>query len=339
MSPLSNTDRAAAPNPFLPVADFDAVPVVDFAGMLHGGAAEKSRVAKALRDACTKVGFFYLANHGIPQEWIDGTFAEAHRFFALPIDQKMRWHMKQSAHYCGYVPLLEDRGDLKEAFDFAAEDARIGQQVLYGDYRQDGNIWPDDLPDFRERISRYADGLRLLIKQLFAAFALALELPENYFAQMTDKPVSMMRILHYPTQVDPVSEGRVGVRGHTDHECFSILCQDDVTALQVRNRRGDWIAVPPIANSFVVNIGDQMARWTNDLFASTPHRVINVSGRERFSIPFFVGANHDAVVEALPSCIGPGNPAKYPPILSGEYVSRLIKQGYQSPPPIQPSAA
>jgi isopenicillin N synthase-like dioxygenase len=339
MSPLSDRNPAASPNPFLPEADFDSVPIVDFSGMLQGSASEKSRVAEALRDACMRVGFFYLVNHGIPQDRIDSTFAEAHRFFALPVERKMRWHMAQSAHFCGYVPLLEDRGDLKEAFDFAAEDTRVGQHILHGDYRQAGNIWPDDLPDFRDNLSRYAVGIRMLSRQLFGAFALALELPEDYFAQMTDKPVSMMRILHYPVQVDPVKEARVGVRAHTDHECFSILCQDEVTALQVRNRRGQWIAVPPVANSFVVNIGDQMARWTNDLFASTPHRVINVSGRERYSIPFFVGANHDAIVEALPSCIGPDNPAKYPPIVSGEYVSRLIQQGYQSPSPFHPSAA
>jgi isopenicillin N synthase-like dioxygenase len=332
LEPRRNLGHLEAPaRPAKHTADFDTVPLVDFAGMLEGGAQAKARVAQSLRNACETVGFFYLANHGVPQPLIDAAFAECERFFALPAETKLRWHMKQSAHYCGYVPLFEENGDLHEAFDFAVEDKVLGSKILFGDYRQEANIWPDGETGFRQIVTRYSDALRLLTRQLFGAFALALDLPETYFDQMTDKPISMLRLLHYPNQGTPSGEGRIGVRAHTDHECFTILCQDGVPALQVRNGSGDWIGAPKIPGTFTVNIGDQMARWTNDRFASTVHRVINSSGRERYSIPFFVGANHDAVIEALPSCTDPDNPPKYPPIVAGDYVSELIHQGYQAP--------
>lgn len=327
----------ALPGPIQREADLDGVPVIDFAGMLNGDADEKRRVASAFRHACTQVGFFYLANHGVPQHVVESAFAETHRFFGLPLETKMRWHLTLSTYSCGYVPLHGENGDLHEAFDVAAEDTQIGSNVFAGDFRQEGNLWPDDLPGFRETVTRYSDSLRLLTKQLFGAFALALELPEAYFAPMTDKPISLLRLLHYPSQNNPLDEGYVGVRAHTDHECFTILCQDDVTGLQVRNRRGEWMDVPRKANTFVVNIGDQMARWSNDRFVSSLHRVVNTSGRERYSIPFFVGANSDVVIEALPSCISADNPAKYPPIVAGDYVLQLIQQGYQTPAELTPA--
>ena len=311
-------------------SDFDAVPIIDFAGMRHGDAEAKRRVAAAFKHACTQVGFFYLASHGVPETAVADVFALAQRFFALPLDAKMRWHLSGSAHACGFVALHGERGDLHEAIDFAAEDRQIDGRFFHGDFRQASNLWPDDVPEFRDIVTRYSDALRRLTTQLFGAFALALDLPEDYFAPMTDRPISLLRLLHYPSQANPKADGFIGVQPHTDHECFTILCQDDVGGLQVRNRAGNWVAVPRVAGTFVVNIGDQLARWSNDRFASSLHRVINVSGRERYSVPFFVGANEDAVIAALPSCVDAANPARYEPIVAGDYTLQLIRQGYRS---------
>ena len=311
---------------------FDHVPVIDFHGMLHGDATAKEKVAKAFRYACTEIGFFYLTNHGVPESLVDSTFAETHRFFALSQTTKMKWHLGLSEHACGYVPMHGENGDLHEAFDVVAEDKEIGSDFFAGDFRQSGNLWPNtqELPGFREGLIKYSDALRRLTKQLFGAFALALDLPESYFEPMTDRPISLLRILHYPSQDDPTTERNIGVRAHTDHESFTILCQDDVSGLQIRNQCGDWVNVPRISNTFVVNIGNQMARWSNDRFASSLHRVVNTSGRERYSIPFFVGVNGDTIIEALPSCVDEQHPAKYPPIVAGEYVLQLIRDGYQN---------
>jgi len=312
-------------------ADFDTVPLIDFGGMLQGGAQSKARVAAALREACTNVGFFYITNHGVPLELVASMFAQCPRFFDLPLEQKMQLHVKKSSHYIGYIAMrdenanpLASKGDLHEAFDFIAEDVKVGSELWEGDFRKAGNQWPAGLPGFHEVMTRYSIAMRQLSWRLFCAFALALGLPEDYFAPMSSTPMTLIRILHYPSQPGPFDEARMGTGAHTDHECFTILCQDTVPALQVQNRRGQWIDAPPIAGSFVVNIGDLMARWTNGLFASTPHRVANLSGQGRHSIPCFVGANADAVIEALPSCVGPDSPAKFSPVVAGDYVSSLI---------------
>jgi isopenicillin N synthase-like dioxygenase len=315
--------------------DFDSVPLVDFSGMLSGNAEAKQKVAANLRDACINVGFFYIANHGVPQELIDGMFDLAPQLFALPVADKMRWHVKKSSTYLGYVAMRDEnanpavgKGDMHEAFDFVPEDAQLGDDFLAGDYRRAGNLWPDEVPGFRDLATRYGVEMRLLARRMFAAFALALNLPEDYFSTLASAPMALIRLLHYPTQPGPFSEETIGTGAHTDHECFTILGQDHIQALQVRNRRGDWIDAPPIRGTFVVNIGDLMARWTNGIFASTYHRVANLSGHARYSLPCFVGSNADALVEALPSCVSSEHPAKYAPVLAGEYVSSLIYLGF-----------
>jgi isopenicillin N synthase-like dioxygenase len=314
--------------------DFDSVPLIDFSAMLKEDAAGRKRVAAELREACINVGFFYIANHGIPQDLVDAMFDLAPRLFALPIADKMRWHVKQSSHYLGYVAMRDEnanpaagKGDMHEAFDFVPEDVRLENDFLAGDFRRAGNLWPD-VPGFRELATRYGVEMRLLARRMFAAFALALNLPEDYFSPLANAPMALIRLLHYPTQPGPFSEETIGTGAHTDHECFTILCQDGIQALQVRNRRGDWIDAPPIRGTFVINIGDLMARWTNGIFASTYHRVSNLSGHARYSLPCFVGANADALIQALPSCVSDERPARWPPVLAGEYVSSAIYHAF-----------
>jgi isopenicillin N synthase-like dioxygenase len=247
----------------------------------------------------------------------------------------MRIHVKTSSQLLGYVAFKDENanpgvgsGDMHEAFDFTSEDRRDGDRFIAGDVRQSGNLWPDDLPGFYETLTEYSIAMRGLAGRIFGAFALALNLQESYFDRLADRPMSLIRLLHYPSQPGPFDETRMGTGAHTDHECFTILNQDSVQALQVRNHGGRWIDAPPIPGTFVVNVGDQMARWTNGAFASTLHRVANLSGKARYSIPCFIGANADAVIEALPSCIGPDNPAKFAPVVAGEYVKGLIYHNF-----------
>jgi isopenicillin N synthase-like dioxygenase len=322
------------------VGDFDSVPVIDFGGMLKGDAASKAQVATALKEACTNVGFFYITNHGVPRSLVDEMFAENVRFFQLPLEEKKRLYVKNSPHLLGYVglqdenldPLAGGKGDFHEAFDFVPPDLEIDGKIVPGDFRQVGNLLPENLPGFQEVMTRYSIAMKRLSRQLFNAFALALDLPENYFEEMTNGAMTLIRILYYPHQPGPLDETRLGTGAHTDHECFTILFQDEIPALQVQNRHGTWIDAPRIPGTFIVNIGDQMARWTNGTFASTLHRVANMSGRARYSIPCFVGANADAVIEALPSCVSPENPAKFPPVVAGEYVSALIHHHFSDNP-------
>lgn len=323
-------------------ADFDSVPLIDFSGMFQGTADGKRRVATELREACINVGFFYIANHGVPQDLVDDMFAAAPRLFGLAVEEKMRWHVKRSSHFLGYIAMRDEnanpaagKGDMHEAYDFVPEDVQLAHDFLAGDFRRAGNLWPE-LPGFRELATRYGIEMRLLARRLFAAFALALDLPEDYFSALAGSPMALIRLLHYPTQPGPFNEETIGTGAHTDHECFTILCQDQIQALQVRNRRGDWIDAPPIRGTFVINIGDLMARWTNGIFASTYHRVSNLSGHARYSLPCFIGANADAVIEALPSCVSAERPAKYPPVIAGEYVSNAIYHSFNDKTAINP---
>jgi len=307
---------------------FDHIPAIDMAAFLDG--TDRQGVADKIGWACRNVGFLYLTNHGIPARLVDAAMDEARRFFALPDARKLAIHISKSPAHRGYFPFFGENNDpknardLKEGFDLArdlpADDVRVlAKKPLHGP-----NVWPDDLPGFRETIEEYYAALTRLAGQLMEAFALSLHLPQSYFHAMLDEAMGALRLLHYPPQ-PPISDDRVvGTGSHTDYGCLTILAQDAVGGLQVQNAAKEWVAAPPLPGAFVVNIGDQMARWTNDVFAATHHRVINTSGRERYSMPFFFEPNFDAVIRCLDTCKSAEHPAKYADVVAGEYlVSRF----------------
>jgi isopenicillin N synthase-like dioxygenase len=304
---------------------FDHIPVIDLAPMKSDDLAERQAVAAQLCEACIQVGFFYVKHHGVPQTVIDDAFAQSKRFFSLPLEEKMKIHISKSPNHRGYVPLLEEntdpngRGDLHEALDFALDVPMDAPDILAGKTLYGPNVYPDHLPGFRAAIHRYYWELYQLGKTIFQAFALALDLPEDFFEAKISKPMAQLRLLRYPPQTGVIDATQIGTGAHSDYECFTILAQDELGGLQVLNSAGEWISAVPIAGTFVVNIGDQMARWTNDLFSSTVHRAINTSGRERFSIPYFFGPNYDTLIDVMPSCISPDRPARYESVTSGEY--------------------
>jgi len=306
---------------------FEAIPVIDFAAMQAGSSlADRQQVAAQLRDACIQVGFFYVKNHAVPQAVIDQAFVQTKRFFALPLAEKMKIHISHSNNHRGYVPLLEEntdptaKGDLHEALDFALDVPSNDSDVLAGKTLYGPNIYPVELIGFRDAIDRYYWALYQLGRRIFQAFALALELPEDYFDAKITKPLAQMRLLHYPPQPSCMDEQQIGTGAHSDYECFTILAQDAVGGLQVLNSAGEWISAVPIPGTFVVNIGDQMARWTNDLFASTVHRAINRATEARYSIPYFFGPNYDTMIETLSTCIRADQTVKYQPVVAGEYI-------------------
>lgn len=183
------------------------------------------------------------------------------------------------------------------------------------------NVWPD-YPEFKDTVASYYADILKLARRLIKLFALILDLPEDFFDQFVSTPGAMGRMIHYPPQAANDPEA-LGIGAHTDIECFTILCQGTVPALQILNSKGEWIQAPPVPGTFVVNIGDMLARWTNDRFISTVHRVWNITGKERYSIPFFFGANYDAVITTLESCLTDGQ-TKYEPVLAGDYVYKRL---------------
>ncbi|PZU56258.1 MAG: isopenicillin N synthase family oxygenase [Sphingobium sp.] len=312
--------------------NFDHIPMIDYQMISSADPAVRASAAADLRHACENVGFFYLQNHGVPSEDIERCFDAAKRFFALPLEDKLYGYVPRSKQNRGYVAMNEEQvdpnggKDLHEAFDLSHDVALDDPEVLRGCWLSGPNVWPERAgAEFRQTLEQYYRSMLELSHRLYGAFAMALDLPEAYFDPMLKRPGSFMRILHYPPHPPMTAEradqaDQLGIGAHSDYQCFTILAQDEVGGLEVRNAKGDWIAAPPIKGAYVVNIGDMMMRWSNDRFASTQHRVINRSGRERYSIPFFCGIDYDVVIEALPSCIGPDATAKYPPVNAHDYV-------------------
>ncbi|PYH98448.1 Clavaminate synthase-like protein [Aspergillus ellipticus CBS 707.79] len=332
-----------------PKAEFDHIPIIDLATLRSPLLKERQQLAKEIHKACTQVGFFYIKNHGISEELTTGLHNAAQQFFSLPADRKREVYIGKSKKYRGFIPLNSEQptgtdlsapdptspGAFSEAFDIgyelAADPLRSPDDVLpadtfglYGD-----NQWPSDdvVPGFRETYMRYFAEALTLCRAMIRIFALALELPEDFFDPMVNYPGATSRMLHYPPQ-EAVGEARIGLGEHTDYECFTLLLQDKVPALQVLNARGEWILAPPIPGTLVVNIADCLSIWTNKTFKSTIHRVTNLTGQERYTIPFFFGVDYDTTVSVLPSCISPDRPACKPSFKAGEWVHHQLATAY-----------
>lgn len=310
---------------------FQEVPQIDIGPLLEGTAADKAAVGQAVRDACINVGFFYVRNHGVAQSIIDSAFHEVAAFFALPEEKKTAIHAAKSQKFRGYTGLYEERHDAKtdyyephEVLDFGRDIPESDPVYRAGPMLYGPNVWPDEPAAFRPAVEAYYAAMLGLSTVLVRAFALALGLDEDYFVHRFDKAAGALRYLHYPA--NSVKPGQFGVGAHTDYECFTILAQDERGGLEVHNAAGEWIPAPPIPATFVINIGDLMGRWTNDLFASTLHRAANRTARSRYSSPFFVGPNADVTIACIEPCQGPANPPKYDPVLAGRHIqARLIE--------------
>ncbi|KAI0345572.1 Clavaminate synthase-like protein [Trametopsis cervina] len=318
--------------------DFSEIPIIDLSLLSNTHSNAQQHLSTAIRDACINVGFFYVKNHGIPERVVDNAFLATQEFFSLPDEKKLEVDNKKTANFKGYNAVLasnndpDGAGDMHEGFEFGWEEInptednskRASDGVMAG-----GNIWPRELPAFRSAALTYYHEAVELGKKLFPLFALALELPEDFFDDKTKNSAALMRVLHYPPQTGPVDDRVIGIGAHTDFACFTILWQQPgVQALQVLNTQKQWINAPPIPGTFVVNIGDQFARWTNDVFKSTVHRAINRSGIRRYSIPLFFGTDYDVRLEPIPSCVSDDRPPKYEVVTAGDYVKERLKATY-----------
>jgi isopenicillin N synthase-like dioxygenase len=316
---------------------FQEVPIID---LRPDATSDEDRlaIAEQIRDACLRVGFFYVKNHRIPDSTISRVFEETKRFFSLPLEEKMKIDVHKSSNFKGYNALLsennnpENDGDLHEGLNIGWEPPEGSSEGQ--DYGSDvamtgANVWPDDLPGFRPNVMEYYHAAVRLGKSLFPLFALALGLPSTYFDDKTRKSAAIMRLLHYPPQTGTVDDRIVGIGAHTDFECFTILWQQDgIPALQALNADNKWVDVAPIPGTLVINLGDQLARWTNDVFKSTKHRAVNRSGTRRYSIPLFFGTDYDVELVPMLTCVSPERPPKYEPVLAGEYVKSRLEAAY-----------
>ncbi|WP_270937387.1 isopenicillin N synthase family dioxygenase [Falsiroseomonas oryzae] len=314
------------------------VPVLNVSGLRNADPADRRRVAQALGAACRGPGFFLVTGHGIAPAIVQGMFAAARALFGQPQPARDALSIRRSPHNRGYVALDEEQldptkpADRKEAFNIGLDLPPDDPEVLAGRPFRGVNLWPD-LPGFRAATLAHFEAAWALGRLLHRGFALDLELPEDWFEDKLDRPIATLRLLRYPAaggQAAPLGAG-----AHTDYGNVTVLATDGVPGLEVKRRNGGWEEVPHVPGAFVCNIGDCLMRWTNGVYASTPHRV-RAPAAERFSAAFFLDPNPDAVVAALPSCIGPDNPPRWPPIsgaanlkekLDATYAHRRAREG------------
>lgn len=293
-------------------------------------------LAERIDQACRDRGFFYLVGHGVDPALRLAVFDAAQRFFALSEPEKARWHIERSGIHRGFDPIgwqaLEpgQPGDLKESFYLGVDRGEDDPLVKAGTPNQGPNQWPDEalVPGFKQAVQAYEQALNGLSHRLLSLMAAGLSLAPDHFEAYLHDPMPVLRLLHYPEQ--PPSEallpGQLGCGAHTDWGSVTLLAQDDAGGLQVQAADGSWFDAPPVQGSFVVNLGDMMARWTNDRYRSTPHRVFNPQGRERYSIAYFFDIDYHAQVSALPGCFDAANPPRYPPTTAGQHIIEMYER-------------
>jgi isopenicillin N synthase-like dioxygenase len=277
--------------------DFTSIPIVDLA-------LDKQKVAALVRKACCESGFFYIVNHGVDAAQQERLEKLSHTFFQKDEAYKMRWRMALGGKaWRGFFPvggeLTSGKPDLKEGLYLGTELPADHPKVKAAVPLHGANLFPD-LPGFKEAILEYMEAVTNLGHRLMEVMGLSLGLSADYFHKhYTQDPLILFRIFHYPPDPKPQSTESWGVGEHTDYGLLTILKQDDCGGLQVKSR-SRWVEAPPVKDSFVCNIGDMLDRMTGGLYKSTPHRVKNVSGRNRYSYPLFFDPGFDTEVKPLP---------------------------------------
>jgi isopenicillin N synthase-like dioxygenase len=319
-----------------------AFPIVDLARFERASPSDKLALAAEVDQICRATGFLALAGHGVPETVIDAAWSKSQAFFDLPADEKQRASAPYPGYPYGYLgPQLEALAksrnvdappDLKESFNGGPErppDGMTDPQALAFCYA--ATIWPDAPEGFVAAWRDYYAAMEDLAARIMRLFAAALRLPEDYFASFIDSPVSALRALNYPRQDAAPEPGQIRAGAHTDYGSLTILLpQAGSRGLEILTPDGAWTPVPPLSGAFVINIGDLMARWTNDRWVSTLHRVVNPSpenggNARRRSMAFFHQPNWNAEIRALEACLAPGETPKYGPVRSGPYLMSKFK--------------
>ncbi len=278
--------------------NFSDIPQIDVSELVSGDPGPA--LIEQLSPACRDVGFFYVHGHGIKAELIAELREEAEHFFSQPFEQKIM--IKLNHRMRGYLPLdyasYEGEENAakshQEGFWISHDRPSPDERSLHG-----ANQWPDGLPKLRDVMTRYFAEAERLAEALLRGFSLALGFKADELGHFFEAPMSMLKLNHYPPQDAPESVKHIGVVPHSDSGAITILWQDDGDGLEIENKSGEWIGAPSIPDTFVINLGNLMQIWTNGEFSSTPHRVINRGGRDRYSIPLFVNPSHDVQIRPL----------------------------------------
>ena len=316
------------------------LPIIDLSPLRSSNPADYKKVGMELCEAASTVGFFYIKNHGISQIEIKEIFDISERFFASEEHQKSA--VSISPFHRGWLHIGaakmygNKKSDYKESFVWGLEVAEDDPDFRTGGRLLAPNQWPAFIPEMREKLAAYFTEAQICGEKLLKALAKGLQVPGDYFLKEIDKPVSRGALIYYPpnhpnrypNQRLPEKYGRffqVGSGEHTDYGTLTMLCQDQIGGLQIKGKSGTWVSAEPIEGTFVVNIGDLLARWSNGRFESTPHRVINSSTQARYSLAMFVDPNWNATIKPLTQ---DGECANYDTVRCADYINARYNEAF-----------
>jgi isopenicillin N synthase-like dioxygenase len=314
-----------------------SIPVIDVGPAFRGEPGALEAAAEKVRRASERVGFFYVAGHGVPDDVIADAFEASREFHALPFEIKRALPINENN--IGYLGVNESiqaastvhkatRPNFNESFFISHDRGPEHPDVVAGVPLRGRNQWPDGHAVMRAAMVRYFKTMEGLGERMLPILARALDLTPDYFDPAFRNEAHInLRFLHYPPQ-DTEDEEQFGQGPHTDNSFVTFLAREDVPGLAVRLPSGEWLAPPVIPGTFLVNLGNVMKRWSNDRFLSTPHGVLNDSGRDRYSIAFFYSPNPDTVITSVPTCAGPDNPPRYPPAVYRDLVLAFYDANY-----------
>ncbi|KAF5576617.1 1-aminocyclopropane-1-carboxylate oxidase [Fusarium pseudoanthophilum] len=324
--PVSRRVRCGAPR----TPTLDEMPVIDLSS-LDGDATARKAIATKIKAAAENTGFFYVNNHGIPQELIEQALEQCKAFFNQEQEAKDRVSFEKAGKFCGYHGVgstqinNQETRDKKETFSMRY-DTRIDQthdcsDDINSNFSSTDYVWDgtSHLTKFRPVLTEFYQKRLTLARKLIRLFALALDLPEDYFDSIITTPGADAVHIHYPGTDGNAEDVDVGIGSHTDIQCVTLLWQDMSGGLQVLSADDEWLDARPIEGTLVINIGDFLQRLSNNRFKSTVHRVYNRQKTSRYAMPFFLGFNPDAVCEVLPTCIDEEHPPLYEPISCGKW--------------------
>ena len=316
-------------------SSFEEIPIIDIAPLVIPNDNSKSlrKTVNEIRDACKNVGFFYIKNHQIPKDNLNALIPLVQEFFNLPLEEKMKIHISKSDIFRGYTPLgkelTDEKYDWHECVDFGLDLEPSHPEVIEGKQLVGPNQWPENQHNFRKVLEKHWDLMIILGRRITEGLAISLGLSKKYFTPFMSKSHSYMRISNYPPY-KKIQEENIGdgIGAHIDYGFLTILLQNNISGLEIKNFNNEWIKAPIIPGTFLINIGHMIQRWTNDYYRATIHRVISPKNTTRCSIPFFFEPNFDTVVAPLDKFCSADNLPRYKPIHFGDYLESTFKTSY-----------
>lgn len=314
------------------------IPTIDLSPAIEGSRSGVAEVARRLDQVYAEVGFGQAVGHGIDQGLIDDLFEASQRFHALPVEEKAAIAVNDA--HRGFIAMASStivtssvevvrRPNQSESFLVMHDQPEDHPDRVAGLPLAGPNQWPGSAPEIREPIERYVSAMRDLGQRLTRVIAVALGAPADTFDAAFAEPVTFLRLLWYPPQPPDSPDDLYGAAPHTDYGFLTLLAQHRLPGLQVRSPDGAWLDVPVADDAFVLNSADILRRWSNGRWVSTPHRVVNRTGEERYSAPFFFDPHMSTVVAPLPSCVPAGQRPLFEPVTYGDYLMERLRANYR----------